>query len=238
MDRIYGSGATAAPPTYPATPSNGYPQSANPGLGLSATKPGPWWFHMVTEEIRNVISGAGVTPAGATLTQLQSAISAMIAAQMPAGMVITFSGSAAPVGYVKANGALLNRATYAALWAFAQASVNITASDAAWGATTTPGKYSPGDGSSTFRIPDLRGLFIRPLDDAAGIDVGRVLGSLQSATLIGIQTNNNGTLLIENPDSTATYSAGSATANVTVTATVNKHGVRPTNVALLSCIKY
>lgn len=82
MDRIYGSGAAASPPAFPASPSIGYPQPANPGLGIPSTKTNPWWFYMITEEIRNVIATAGLTPNGATVNQLQAAIAA-ITAQSP-----------------------------------------------------------------------------------------------------------------------------------------------------------
>lgn len=78
MDRIFGSGAAASPPAFPATPSNGYPQSANPGLGVQSTKTNPWWFYMITEEIRNVITAAGLTPDGAAVNQLQTAIRRLI----------------------------------------------------------------------------------------------------------------------------------------------------------------
>ena len=41
------------------------------------------------------------------------------------------------------------------------------------------GKFSYGDGSTNFRIPDYRGVFIRGLDSGRGLDNGRVLGSYQ-----------------------------------------------------------
>lgn len=78
MDRIFGSGAAATPPTYPTSPSVGYPQAANPGLGVPSTKTHPWWFYMITEEIRNVITAAGLTPDGAAVNQLQTAIRRLI----------------------------------------------------------------------------------------------------------------------------------------------------------------
>lgn len=39
--------------------------------------------------------------------------------------------------------------------------------------------YGAGDGVNTFNVPDLRGRFIRGLDDGAGIDAARVFGSTQ-----------------------------------------------------------
>lgn len=92
------------------------------------------------------------------------------------GALQFFPTDAPPVGYVKANGALLNRAAYPALWAFAQASGNLSVSDGAW----SSGQFSPGNGSTNFRIPDLRGYHLRGFDDGRGIDDGRVLGTVQA----------------------------------------------------------
>lgn len=74
MDRAYTSGAAGSPPSAPGSPSSGYPTAGNPGTGTPATKPGPWWYHMVTEEIRKVISDAGLTPDYTNLSQLSQAI--------------------------------------------------------------------------------------------------------------------------------------------------------------------
>lgn len=65
-------------------------------------------------------------------------------------------------GWLTANGAAVSRTTYAALFA-------------AIGTT-----YGSGDGSTTFNLPDLRGEFLRGLDDGRGVDSGRALGSAQA----------------------------------------------------------
>lgn len=80
MDRVYSSGAAGTAPTPPASPSTGYATAGNPGTGTPPTKPGPWWFHMITEELRAVIVAAGLTPAHTSVTQLRDAISALISA--------------------------------------------------------------------------------------------------------------------------------------------------------------
>ncbi len=74
MDRSYASGAAGSAPAAPASPSIGYPTAGNPGTGTPATKPGPYWYHQITEELLAIISAAGITPAQGTLTQLASAI--------------------------------------------------------------------------------------------------------------------------------------------------------------------
>lgn len=92
------------------------------------------------------------------------------------GIIQYVPATSPPAGYIKANGALLNRVSFAALWAFAQASGNIAVSDAAW----QSGQFSPGDGATTFRIPDARGYHLRAFDDTRGIDSGRGLGTTQA----------------------------------------------------------
>ena len=84
----------------------------------------------------------------------------------PAGTVIWHAAATAPPGYIKANGAALSRTLYAPLFAVIGTS---------WG---------PGDGSTTFNVPDLRGEFIRGWDDSKGTDPGRAFSSFQAQQLI------------------------------------------------------
>ena len=82
----------------------------------------------------------------------------------PPGMVSYFARGNAPAGWMKANGAAISRTAYAALFA-------------AIGTT-----YGAGDGANTFNLPDLRGEFIRGVDDGRGVDGGRALGSPQGSS--------------------------------------------------------
>lgn len=75
MDHIWESGAVQTAPNPPSTPSSGYPVA-----GFTPTTPGPYWFYMITEEIRNAIMAGGVTPSTNSTNQLAQAI-ALIAAQ-------------------------------------------------------------------------------------------------------------------------------------------------------------
>ncbi len=70
--RSYQSNASGSAPTAPASPSVGFPQG-----GVSATRPGAYWFHQVGEELRNILTVGGVTPNNATLTQLKQALDAI-----------------------------------------------------------------------------------------------------------------------------------------------------------------
>lgn len=97
---------------------------------------------------------------------------------VPTGVVLPFTGSTAPAGWLKWNGAMLSRESYPELWAHANSS-GMLVTEAAWQAGDY-GKYSSGDGATTFRLGDGRAEFIRGLDDGRGIDTGRALGSLQA----------------------------------------------------------
>lgn len=74
MDRAFASGASGSAPSAPSSPSIGFPTSGNAGTGIQATKPGAYWYHMVTEEILSVVSEAGITFDQTKLDQLLKAI--------------------------------------------------------------------------------------------------------------------------------------------------------------------
>jgi microcystin-dependent protein len=81
------------------------------------------------------------------------------------GMITTFPQTTEPTGWLKCNGQAVSRTTYASLFA----KVGTT--------------YGVGNGSTTFNVPDLRGEFIRGLDEGRAADTGRVLGSAQADML-------------------------------------------------------
>ena len=152
-----------------------------------------------------------------------------------------------PVGRTVAEH--LARSAYPRLWAFANSS-GLIVSDASWSPTML-GAFSLGDGSTTFRVPDMRGIFPRYLDDGAGIDAGRVLGSFQAdairnitgAVEAGSVEESSGTLTgafalsnihTGSPGGSSNYGFTFDASRVVPTAAEN----RPKNIALLACIKY
>lgn len=219
MDRAFASGASGVAPSVPASPSVGYPTSGNPGAAIPATKPGEWWYHMVTEEIRKVIIDAGLTPAVGNLTQLSAAIQLLISgAVVPAGTVVFVAKSSAPAGYLKANGAAISRTTYASLFS----SIGTV--------------FGAGDGSTTFNLPDLRGEFIRGFDDGRAVDSGRAIGSAQTDAFKS-HTHTAGVDVYAGLGSGGLmyYISGSG---VGPTGATGGTETRPRNVALLACIRY
>ena len=98
-----------------------------------------------------------------------------------------------PNGWLEMNGQLVNRSDYAELYAWAEEN-NLLITDSQWNDeynldTCNKGKFSYGNGISTFRLPDFRARFIRGLDNNAGIDTNRVLGSEQLPSLISREDN-------------------------------------------------
>ncbi|PCE31145.1 phage tail protein [Burkholderia ubonensis] len=95
------------------------------------------------------------------------------------GQIVFEPRATVRAGFLKANGALVNRADYPALWAYAQASGALV-SDDEWQKGRV-GCFSSGVGETTFRLPEMRGEFIRGWDDARGIDANRMIGSWQDS---------------------------------------------------------
>jgi microcystin-dependent protein len=149
------------------------------------------------------------------------------------GTVQYFARQTAPEGWLKADGSAISRNQYANLFA----------------AVGT--MFGSGDGSATFNLPDLRGEFIRGLDDVRGVDSGRILGSRQDGsiqshdhTLLNANGNTN-TGVPENGNvyngdiSKVTYfTKGTNTCGWVLTSAAGSSETRPRNVALLACIKY
>jgi microcystin-dependent protein len=143
--------------------------------------------------------------------------------EVPPGAVMSFAMNAAPTGWLPAYGDVISRTTYSALFA-------------AIGTT-----FGAGDGSTTFKLPDLRGEFIRGWDNGRGIDSGRVFGSTQSSQM---QSHTHG-VSVSNSSAGGTgippASSGSLLSYAGYTnaagGTDNSSENRPRSIALLYCIK-
>lgn len=150
------------------------------------------------------------------------------------GLVAMFPCLNAPAGYIKLNGGLYSRSTYADLWAWIQTSGLLVASDGAW----TSGKFSPGDGSTTFRVMDCRGEFLRCGDDGRGIDVGRVVGTTQ-AQQTRIRMSGDGVVVggnLDYPGGAAQTSRFETNGQYGGVGSTEGNETRPRNVAMLACI--
>ncbi|WP_206142841.1 phage tail protein [Burkholderia sp. Ac-20384] len=119
-------------------------------------------------------------PAGDKSNKLiTSAWFAAAVADVQIGQIVWEARTAPRAGFLKLNGTELKRADYPLLWTYAQASGAMVA-DGDWG-KGRQGCFSSGDGNTTFRLPDLRGEFVRCWDDSRGVDVQRQIGGWQDS---------------------------------------------------------
>ena len=170
------------------------------------------------------------------------------AAQLPAatGEIVWLPGTQLSAGTIALIGALLSRTAYANLWAYAQASGNMAASDAAW----TSGQFSPGTDGTNFRVPDGRGVFIRGWDGARGLDAGRAFGSYQADKIASHVHGLNTNMLIGSRASSGLNTGLAPGTSYTKVGQLDDSGANtntsstgaaetaPKNVAWLMCIRY
>ena len=83
----------------------------------------------------------------------------------PTGTVVPFAGAVAPAGYLLAFGQAVSRTSYPGLFA------------------VIGGTYGSGDGSTTFNLPDLRGLVVAGKDNMGGLNANRLSSVMASTTL-------------------------------------------------------
>jgi microcystin-dependent protein len=108
-------------------------------------------------------------------------------AGIPSGVITEWAQDIAPQGWIFTDGTAYSRTspTYAALFA------------------SIGTKYGIGDGSTTFNVPDLRGLMTRVPDDNAGLD-GEISGRTNYAagsfnTTFLVTANTQGTNVLQIP---------------------------------------
>lgn len=109
-----------------------------------------------------------------TLAQVNALIAAIQG--VPTGVMVPFSGTTIPLAWLALNGQAVSRTTYSTLYAHALSSGNIAATEG----SKTAGQFGPGDGTTTFSLPNLyadNGYFIRPISS------GRTIGSVQADDL-------------------------------------------------------
>jgi hypothetical protein len=106
MNRSWAANALGTPPATPSSFSTGYPTDGDPVTNTPPTYPGAWWFHMVTAEILNVITAAGLTPSATTLTQLATAMATIAPVQSVNGATGAVTGLVATSSFTGANQSL------------------------------------------------------------------------------------------------------------------------------------
>lgn len=142
-------------------------------------------------------------------------------ADLPAGMVLAHAGQACPTGFLKADGALISRATYPSLFA----SIGVL--------------YSVGNGTTTFGLPDYRGVFLRGLDEGKGLDSGRSLGSYQADD--NLSHNHVIDAKQETNSGGSDHISSSTPGGIAYTYSTRYSGgseARPKNISVIYCVKF
>lgn len=85
----------------------------------------------------------------------------------PAGLIGSFPTNACPAGWLEANGAAVSRTTYAGLF------------------TAIGTMYGPGDGTTTFNLPDYRGYFLRGWSHGSGNDTAAATRTNRGDGIVG-----------------------------------------------------
>lgn len=130
---------------------------------------------------------------------------------VPTGTILDYTGLNAPDGYLIANGAEISRSTFSQLYQWAVANGLIIPQENI--PTTAHGYFGSGDGSTTFTIPDLRGVFKRSADLASnrGGSDARIYQDSGAPNITGFAdpwtANSNASIGIRNC-SGAFYSSG------------------------------
>lgn len=173
---------------------------------------------------------------------------------VPTGAIMGFYKTTAPTGWLKVNGDTIGSAASGAthaddltedlfleLWAEDQ-TANQLAIFTSGGSSSTKGASAAADWAADKRLslPEIRGEFIRALDDGRGVDGSRVLGSAQTgqvgAITINARSNSDVGFLAQVAGSLdSVFDLGtSGSKNVTINSGA-ENLVR--NKALLMCIK-
>jgi hypothetical protein len=163
----------------------------------------------------------GALPTAITVANA-NLVSATAQSLVPVGAVMPFAMNSAPSGWLAANGDAVSRSTYATLFA----------------AIGTA--HGSGDGSTTFNLPDLRGIFVR------GSGSQTISGTTYSGTFADKQQDalkshtHSGSFLLSSGPINFGGTGASILAPLTI-GSVSAAGdaeTRPANIAMLYCIKF
>lgn len=179
-----------------------------------------------------ILTNAGLLAAivdvyGSTISALQAAS----LATSPVGSIMAWPDSTPPTNYLECNGAAISRTTYAALFA------------------KLGTRFGPGDASTTFNLPDLRGEFLRGWDHGKGADPdassrtdrgdGTTGDNVGTRQLDQFKNHTHG-LPREAGDGLSTVFAGKQKVVYTYINTEGAGGneTRPRNVTVMFCVRY
>jgi hypothetical protein len=162
----------------------------------------------------------------------------------PVGAILYYPSATIPVGWMMCDGASISTTTFSLLFSKIG--------------------YSYGGSGNTFKLPDLRGEFIRSWDGTRGVDPSRTVGSFQKSSVVPFDpsiTSRNPAGLVASTDGDRTSNVRSAGFDAVDYSLYNPFvgltqgafggqpyyglndggweagGTRPRNIALVACIK-
>lgn len=183
--------------------------------------------NVTTEKIADAnVTTAKLADGSVTQSKLNSSVTLV-----PTGAIMPFAMNSAPSGWLAADGSAINRSVYATLFS-------------AIGTT-----YGTGDGSTTFNLPDLRGIFVRGAGSQtiSGITYNKTFGAKETDAMQGHIHSFNGAPWYSGSNSNGgagpvSTGSGNPIGNPSSDGT---NGIprtasetRPANIALLYCIKF
>lgn len=179
----------------------------------------------------NVNKNPTTTDGASFWTSLPVYFGSMVSQSYPGEYKMVAHNGAPPSGWLKCNGAIVDRAQYPNLFAVIGTTYN------AAGNIT----------NAQFQLPDLRGEFVRGLDDGRGVDPVRSMGSSQGQSFQSHSHDIYGDLKgsqgwtggIEVPDGYSDQPAGNQSAQSYLGRTRNTGGgeTRPRNISVVYWIK-
>lgn len=123
----------------------------------------PFAFSSQAAEVAQTALNAQTSQVAAVANSLEPSYATAVA--VPTGTVLPFAGPSAPAGYLFCDGSNISRETYSNLFSV----LGVV--------------YGAGDGSTTFRIPDLRGRAVYGRDNMGGTAANRLTNNLVGSTL-------------------------------------------------------
>lgn len=123
----------------------------------------------------------------------RSQVESLVDAIIPIGFPAMWPASSPPTGWIKRNGALLPRSMYPRLTAAIQSGYLNVVSEAAW--PNSPGAFTLGDGATTIRVPDARGLVDKGHHDGSSAFTTNTTRLLSSIEWDDVKSHNHGILM-------------------------------------------
>lgn len=141
----------------------------------------------------------------------------------PIGYRMDWDGDIIPTGWVEEAGQILNRADYPEGWTFAT-NYGMVVTDVSWINNHLHGKFSSGDGVSTFRMPDRRNCFTRYNTTDIGLMKEEQVNNLAQVETKGWQYGQTSSATIADNGDWSPYLGSGATGNVPIGTRYRKKG--------------